>query len=634
MSRTIKDSEKGQARAARRLVLRGCLAGTGTLAASLASAGVYLPPPAEAATSSSCTGTVAGVTVYGGNDQVGQVDAAYPESLQVEVVDTTGCAVPDADVTFMAPSSGASGTFTGGVTDVTVGTSSSGVATAPTFTANDVTGSLDVEAEVDGFDVDLSLTNSTVGVASSLSAASGDNQEAAPGTGFAGPLVVTVEDSSGNPVDDETVAFAVTAGSSGATASFAGAATSATAETDEDGQATSPDLTAGTTSGSFTVTASVTGVTSTASFTLTVGSGTPYAITAGAGTSQEAEAGTDFAVPLAVTVTDSDGNDVAGATVTFKAPSSGPTGVFAGAGHTVKVTTNSEGVATAPAFSAGLTAGGCVVTATVTGVSSPASFALVDEARSQASTEGAEGTYRLVTSTGRVLVSGDDAALGSLPSSKLGGSKVVAMAEAPGGKGYWVATANGKVYAFGDAKSYGSATKPVSPIVGMAATYDGDGYWLVAKDGAVSAFGDAANYGSPAKLHLTKPIVGMAATADGKGYWLVASDGGIFNYGDARYYGSTGKLHLKSPVVGMAAAPGGDGYWLVASDGGVFAFGKATYYGSGTTLSPKPVRAIVPTADGGGYWVVSADGTAAGFGDAGAQGSPTLKATTVVAGAP
>ena len=71
----------------------------------------------------------------------------------------------------------------------------------------------------------------------------------------------------------------------------------------------------------------------------------------------------------------------------------------------------------------------------------------------------------------------------------------------------------------------------------------------------------------------------------------------------------------------------------MASDGGVFAFGKATYYGSGLNLSPKPVRAIVPTSGGNGYWVVSANGTAAGFGDAGAQGSPTLSANTVVGGA-
>ena len=35
-----------------------------------------------------------------------------------------------------------------------------------------------------------------------------------------------------------------------------------------------------------------------------------------------------------------------------------------------------------------------------------------------------------------------------------------------------------------------------APIVGMAATPDGDGYWVVASDGGVFAFGDARFYGS------------------------------------------------------------------------------------------------------------------------------------------
>jgi hypothetical protein len=85
--------------------------------------------------------------------------------------------------------------------------------------------------------------------------------------------------------------------------------------------------------------------------------------------------------------------------------------------------------------------------------------------------------------------------------------------------------------------------------------------------------------------------------------------------------------------VGIAAAPGGAGYWLVAADGGVFGFGRATFFGSGTSLSPKPVKAIVPTSDGAGYWIVSANGTAAGFGDAGAQGSRSSAKTAVVGGA-
>jgi len=575
----------------------GLLALSASLAGALVPVAAGLTPsPALAAggapTTSACTGAPAGVTVSGGNDQVAKVGTAFSEPLEVTVVDTAGCGVPDAEVTFTAPTAGASGVFAGGVASATVATSSSGAATAPTFTANDVTGSFTLVAEAYGFEADFTLTNTTVGVPATIKAVSGNDQSAGVGATFSSPLVVSVEDSSGDPVSGATVTFAVQPGSSGATASFLGGGTLATEQTGEPGEATSPELVAGTTAGSFTVVATVSGISSPATFTLADTSGAPSNVTAGAGTYQSTEAGTDFAVPLAVTVTDSEGNDVPGAAVTFTAPASGPSGVFAGAGRSVTVRTNSEGVATAPQFSANGTVGGYVVTATVNGASSPATFALVNELRSTVSAPGPAGSYRLVTSTGRVLVSGGAASFGSARAAELAGSKVVAMAATPDGKGYWLATARGAVFAFGDARSYGS----------------------------------------PAALHLAKPIVGMAATPDGKGYWLVASDGGIFNYGDARFYGSAGKLHLVAPIVGMAAAPGG-GYWLVAKDGGVFAFGSATYYGSGLTISPKPVTAIVPTSDGAGYWVVSANGAAAGFGDAGAQGSPTLKAATVVAGA-
>ncbi|HYA44544.1 MAG TPA: hypothetical protein VED59_02990 [Acidimicrobiales bacterium] len=51
-------------------------------------------------------------------------------------------------------------------------------------------------------------------------------------------------------------------------------------------------------------------------------------------------------------------------------------------------------------------------------------------------------------------------------------------------------------------------------------------------------------------------------------------------------------------------------------------------------ISPKPIRALLPTADGDGYWIVSANGTVAGFGDAGSQSSKTVPAgAAVVAGA-
>ena len=96
-----------------------------------------------------------------------------------------------------------------------------------------------------------------------------------------------------------------------------------------------------------------------------------------------------------------------------------------------------------------------------------------------------------------------------------------------------------------------AGTSPRVP--GDRYTYTLPGYWLVASDGGLFAYGDARFYGSTGTITLNKPVVGMAATLTGHGYWLVASDGGLFAYGDAPFFGSTGTITLNRPVVGMAA---------------------------------------------------------------------------------
>ena len=120
-----------------------------------------------------------------------------------------------------------------------------------------------------------------------------------------------------------------------------------------------------------------------------------------------------------------------------------------------------------------------------------------------------------------------------------------------------------------------------------------NGYWLVASDGGIFAFGDARFFGSTGAIKLAQPIVGMAPSPSGNGYWLVASDGGIFAFGDARFAGSTGAIKLNRPIVGMAPSVSGNGYRLVASDGGIFAFGDATFLGStGALTLARPVVGI------------------------------------------
>ena len=208
---------------------------------------------------------------------------------------------------------------------------------------------------------------------------------------------------------------------------------------------------------------------------------------------------------------------------------------------------------------------------------------------------------------------------------------IVGVARTPDSNGYWLASSDGGVFAFGpgyfstgDAGFYGSMGGRAlnRPVVGITATPDGRGYWLVASDGGVFAFGDAAFYGSTGGMHLNRPIVGITATVDGKGYWLVASDGGVFAFGDATFRGSMGAAPVHRPIVAVAADPEGSGYWLVASDGGVFAFG-APFLGSlgGASLS-APIVGITPSPEGEGYSLLGADSTVYAFGDARYLGVP------------
>jgi hypothetical protein len=194
----------------------------------------------------------------------------------------------------------------------------------------------------------------------------------------------------------------------------------------------------------------------------------------------------------------------------------------------------------------------------------------------------------------------------------------------PSGSGYWLATTDGSVHAFGDAWYYGSAKKyvPRAPIIGGDSISTTNGYWLLGRDGGVFTFGAAKFYGSTGNLVLRRPVNGMERTANNAGYWLVADDGGVFSFGNAKFYGSTGNLALRRPVVGMERTKSGKGYWLFADDGGVFSFGDAKFHGSlGGFPIPKPVVSMQRTASGKGYWMLGADGAVYPFGDAKSYGN-------------
>ncbi len=87
------------------------------------------------------------ISATAGTPQSTNVNTAFATALQATVTES-GTPQNGVPVTFTAPASGASGTFTGGSTTAVVSTNSSGVATAPTFTANSIGGTYNVLASI------------------------------------------------------------------------------------------------------------------------------------------------------------------------------------------------------------------------------------------------------------------------------------------------------------------------------------------------------------------------------------------------------------------------------------------------------------------------------------------------------
>jgi parallel beta-helix repeat protein len=109
-------------------------------------------------------GSSASLSATAGTPQSADVNTAFATSLQATVRDAANNPLAGVAVTFTAPAGGASGTFPGGQTTVTVLTNAAGVATAPAFTANGTAGSYAVTASVAGLATmaSFALTNLAV----------------------------------------------------------------------------------------------------------------------------------------------------------------------------------------------------------------------------------------------------------------------------------------------------------------------------------------------------------------------------------------------------------------------------------------------------------------------------------------
>ena len=181
-----------------------------------------------------------------------------------------------------------------------------------------------------------------------------------------------------------------------------------------------------------------------------------------------------------------------------------------------------------------------------------------------------------------------------------------------GRNGYWMLGADGKVYAFGQARHLGAPTlAPGQSAADLETTPSGNGYWIVDSAGGVYGYGDAASHGGIAagQLAAGETVTGLASTPSGKGYWIFTTKGRAARFGDAVFFGDMSRATLNGPVLDAIATPTGQGYYMVGSDGGIFSFGDAKFYGSmGDKKLNAPVQSLVPDSDGIGYWLVASDG--------------------------
>jgi myo-inositol-hexaphosphate 3-phosphohydrolase/ribosomal protein L24E len=231
--------------------------------------------------------------------------------------------------------------------------------------------------------------------------------------------------------------------------------------------------------------------------------------------------------------------------------------------------------------------------------------------------------YWMVGNDGRVYNFGDAKTFGdaTLPA----GAQAVDLEPTPSGNGYWIVDDFGHVFAKGDAGAYGDVDKSLlaanagEVVTSISSTKSGHGYWVFTTKGRVVPFGDATFLGDMSKTKLNGPVLDSIPSATGNGYYMVASDGGIFTFGDAAYRGSMGDKKLNAPVQSLVPDADGSGYWLVASDGGIFAF-DAPFKGSmGAIKLNKPVTGMVRFGDG--YLMVATDGGIFSFSDEKFQGS-------------
>jgi len=208
-------------------------------------------------------GTAVAIAPAAGTPQHTQVATTFPVSLAVIVTDSSGNRVPGISVLFSPPSTASSGSF---VSNPSVSSDASGVATAPAYVANLVAGPDTVTATAAGVATPAKfiLTNDPGG-AQGISVYRTLADTALVKTQFKDSCYAIVKDQANNPVNGLWVKF--TAPASGASVTFARTGKSVdSALTANGGIAISSAITSDSVAGDFYILATTPAVTGAATF--------------------------------------------------------------------------------------------------------------------------------------------------------------------------------------------------------------------------------------------------------------------------------------------------------------------------------------------------------------------------------
>ncbi len=310
------------------------------------------------------------IALASGNNQSGAINTALANPFVVTVSDVGGSPISGVSVTFTFAStpSGATGQS---LSTTTTSTNGSGQASTA-LTLGNKPGTYTVAATSSGLvgsPVSFFAT-ANAGAATTISLTSGNNQTGTANSGPANPFLVAVTDAGGNPVSGVSVIFAISSVPTGALGQYL---TTTSTTTNSSGQASSI-LTFGSKPGTYTVTASSSGLSgSPVVFTATASAMAAQRFIQSGGNNQLGIILTPLALPFIATVTDAVGSPISGVDVSFVLSSS-PSGATGQSLSTTTTTTNSSGQASS-VLTLGSRPGTYTITATSVGLSgSPMTF--------------------------------------------------------------------------------------------------------------------------------------------------------------------------------------------------------------------------------------------------------------------